>query len=39
LAGDRRLDDRAVGLGHQAAHAGQLPDLRREPRAPESAIM
>ena len=26
---DRRLDDRAVGLGHQAAHAGQLPDLRR----------
>ena len=37
---DRRLDDRAVGLGHQAAHAGQLADLRRaEPRAPESAIM
>jgi hypothetical protein len=26
---DRRLDDRAVGLGHQAAHAGQLADLRR----------
>ena len=26
---DRRLDDRAVRLGHQAAHAGQLPDLRR----------
>ena len=26
---DRRLDDRAVGLGHQAAHAGELADLRR----------
>ena len=26
---DRRLDDRAVGLRHQAAHAGELPDLRR----------
>ena len=26
---DRRLDDRAVRLGHQAAHAGQLADLRR----------
>ena len=25
---DRRLDDRAVRLGHQAAHAGQLADLR-----------
>jgi hypothetical protein len=24
---DGRLDDRAVGLGHQAAHAGQLADL------------
>ncbi len=24
-----RFDDRAVGLGHQAAHAGQLADLRR----------
>ena len=29
VRGDRRLDDRAVGLGHQAAHAGQLADLRR----------
>ena len=26
---DRRLDDRAVRLGHQAAHAGELADLRR----------
>ena len=26
---DRRLDDRAVGLGHQAAHAGELADLGR----------
>ena len=26
---DRRLDDRAVGLGHQAAHAGKLADLGR----------
>ena len=26
---DRRLDDRAVRLRHQAAHAGELPDLRR----------
>jgi hypothetical protein len=25
---DGRLDDAAVGLGHQAAHAGQLADLR-----------
>src|SRR5204863_2522987 len=25
---DRGLDDLAGGLGHQAAHAGQLPDLR-----------
>ena len=31
---DRRLDDRAVGLRHQAAHAGELSDLRR--RAPRS---
>ena len=29
VRGDRRLDDRAVGLGHQAAHAGELADLRR----------
>ena len=28
VRGDRRLDDRAVRLGHQAAHAGQLADLR-----------
>ena len=26
---DRRLDDLARGLGHQAAHAGELLDLRR----------
>ena len=26
---DGRLDDRAVGLGHQAAHARQLANLRR----------
>ena len=26
---DRGLDDRAVGLGHQAAHAGELADLGR----------
>src|SRR5487761_2073430 len=26
---DRRLDDRAIGLGHQAAHACELPDLCR----------
>ncbi len=25
---DRRLDDRAVGLRHESAHAGELPDLR-----------
>jgi hypothetical protein len=29
VRGDRRLDDRAVRLGHQAAHAGQLANLRR----------
>ncbi len=29
IRGDRRLDDRAVGLRHQAAHPRQLPDLRR----------
>ena len=29
VGGDRRLDDRAVGLGHQAAHAGQLSNLSR----------
>jgi DNA-binding CsgD family transcriptional regulator len=26
---DGGLDDGAVGLGHQAAHAGELPDLLR----------
>ena len=26
---DRRFDDRAIRLGHQATHTGQLPDLRR----------
>jgi hypothetical protein len=29
VGGDRRLDDGAVRLGHQAAHAGELADLRR----------
>jgi hypothetical protein len=34
VRGDRRLDDRAVGLGHQAAHARELADLgRRTARA------
>ena len=28
VRGDRRLDDGAVRLGHQAPHAGQLADLR-----------
>ncbi len=27
VGGDRRLDDLARGLGHQAAHSGQLPHL------------
>ena len=37
---DRRLDDLARRLGHQAAHAGELLHLRlAEPRAPEWAIM
>jgi hypothetical protein len=27
VRGDRRLDDLARGLGHQAAHSGELPDL------------
>src|SRR5262249_17909556 len=29
VGGDGRLDDLARGLGHEAAHAGQLPDLLR----------
>ena len=29
VRGDRRLDDLARRLGHEAAHAGQLPDLLR----------
>ena len=34
VGGDRRLDDRSVGLRHESAHAGELPDLRRRsPRA------
>ena len=34
VGGDGRFDDRTVGLGHQAAHPGQLPDLgRRTPGA------
>ena len=36
---DRALDDLALRIGHQAAHAGELTDLRDEPRAPELAIM
>ena len=28
IGGDRGFDDRAIGLGHQAAHPRQLPDLR-----------
>ena len=28
VGSDRRLDDRAVRLGHQATHTGQLADLR-----------
>ena len=35
---DRTLDDFAGGFGHQAAHAGELFDLLRLPRAPESTI-
>ena len=27
VGGDGRFDDRAIGLGHQAAHAGELTDL------------
>ena len=27
VRGDRRLDDLARGLGHEAAHARELPDL------------
>jgi hypothetical protein len=35
-----RLDDRAVRLGHEAAHAGELTSSAAgEPRAPECAIM
>ena len=29
VRGDRRFDDRAIRLGHQAAHAGELANLRR----------
>jgi len=36
---DRSFDDGPVRLRHQAAHAGQLPDLRSGAAAPESAIM
>ncbi len=32
---DRRFDDLARRLGHQAAHTGQLLHLAGEPRAPE----
>jgi hypothetical protein len=39
VRGDRRLDDLAGGLGHEAAHGGELADLLLEPRAPESAMM
>ena len=33
VRGDRRLDDFARRLGHEAAHTGQLPDLLRASRA------
>src|SRR5690606_26961026 len=36
VCGDRRLDDRAVRLRHQAAHTGELTDLGR--RAPCARI-
>ncbi len=39
IRGDGGLDDFARGLGHQAAHSGELADLLFEPRAPESAMM
>ena len=29
VCGDRRLDDRAIRLGHQTTHAGELTNLRR----------
>ena len=29
VSGNRRLDDRAVRLGHQASHTSQLTNLRR----------
>ena len=29
VGGDRRLDNRSVRLGHQAAHSGELPNLGR----------
>ena len=36
VRGDRRLDDLARGLGHEAAHGGELADLLRASRARRS---
>ena len=36
VRGDRRLDDLARRLGHQAAHTGQLADLLRASRGRRS---
>src|SRR5690606_5833132 len=36
VRGNRRLDDRAVRLGHQAAHTGKLTNLRR--RTPRTGV-
>ena len=36
VRGDRRLDDRAIGLGHQTAHTGELTNLRG--RAPGTRV-
>ena len=36
---DRGLNDGTIRAGHQPPHPRQLTDLRREPRAPESAYM
>ncbi len=39
VRGNRRFDNRAVRLGHQAAHTGQLADLGGRTAGAESAIM
>src|SRR5690554_32319 len=36
VGGNGRFDDRAIGLGHEATHAGQLTDLRR--RTPGAGV-